>query len=324
MSHGPVVDNLGSCEIIFLIVVGAVRAFLPDEDCIAGGRVGYPAGVDFGPVADRLIEVVHGAAGSLIGDVLIIEPAAEGVTVAAHVSIGRSDRFLIGLQELRRVVGTALTVFIEDKPVTGRRVHAEGDVAGDVDVLTVLIRLIRSIVADDVGTAFVDEPALEVMLIVLSGIGHADSVGLRCLGRVGAEGHFDLTQGDVVFIQISDAVLSEEHGVVDDRGTVFIHACVSNACVRDVDTIIADVLDRLGGGGVSVVFVRGPAAEVHTIFKGSHAGVVENLRHVVALLDVDRFVRVVGSSEGHLQTRIITLADDNIDRERIALKTRVP
>ena len=266
-------------------VVAALQILLPDNDRIADRFIRDPAGVD-GRLIRKLFAEAELARGHRrvrsvgIGIFLGIVPAAEGIALAGHRRTGiHGDG--AGLDELRRIIGAALAVLVEDQPVALRREDGEGHAALYSDLVIDCIQRIIHI-TDDIILAFQHGPAEEAVGVVLGRIAVLDLEGLFQLGIVCAEFDDHLSKGSAVFIQIVDGVLSDAHGIIDDGLRVrIIRIIIGRQHPLDIRT---HRVDQHGFGINGIIRIRCPALEDHAGLRlDDRLG--ENNRQIVALFD---------------------------------------
>ena len=299
---------------LYKVITITRQVLLPDNNRIRGCRLRDPAGVYRYLVRQGLIEVILGATGCLISDALVCKPAAECIAVTCHVRIVRLGRFLSGLDELRRIVGGAFTILIEDKPMSLRCIDAKCDIAGDGDDVVILV-LLPFGVSSDIAAAFHNVPTFEMVCVVLDGVAHVDLVALLRSCGIRTESDFFLTKGDLVFIQISNAVVFEQHRIV---GHLFAVMCrrqhAANRCTH------IGYAER--SGVFVVVLISRPPTEIYAIRKSSNTWIIENLLHVIAFFDIHGFdICAVRFDEVNKHTCICPSLNYRIDREAVCIES---
>ena len=264
------VDSTGAGDRRSKVISVACNVLLPDQNGIAGSRVRRPLGIDGRVVGDRVAEYKRGGA-RFVGI-----PTAEGIAVPYHRTVFAGLRgHLIGIDEIRRVVGGSLAVLVKHQPVAFRCVHAELDAAGDGDRSAVIVERSLAVVfaripSIDIAAARIDFPAFEIVLVVLDGIGHINGVALRSLSGVGAERHLLLAKADPMLIIIRDGIALEEHGVIID----FI--AVGNASIELCLNGLTHILNGEGRCFRGVILDGSPTAEVYAVRDRSDAGIVQD------------------------------------------------
>ena len=184
----------------------------------AAELIGLRAGFERDGIARYL---AIGAIGIGDIDVRFLIPAAEGVTLAEHRAGILGVRLLVGalrLDELRGLIGRALAL-VEDKPVAGGQVDAEGHVAAEGDRLFILIEIDGfafndrfvsvSGIAVDLVAAALDDPALEVVAGVGRDVGHVHHVVRLGGARVAADRDLVRAESHVVLVEVGHVVRAE-------------------------------------------------------------------------------------------------------------------
>ena len=295
------------------IVPIGIKILLPNQNGIICGGVGNPAGIDGDLVGQGLVKVVLGAAGGLIRHSFVREPAAKGIAVADHERVVGTGGLFGRIHELRRVVGSAFPVFIEDEPMAFRRVDTENHITDDGDGVIVLVHVARRI-ADDVGAALDDIPAFKMVGVILNGIAHVDGIALLGIGIIGAEGNLLLAKGNTVLVQIGDLVSLEEHGIVH-------HLCAIAGRRQHAGNSGPDIGYGQRRCGRCVVLIRRPAAEINAIGESARTGIIEDLLHVIAGFDIHLGdLGVVQANEPDQNAGVITGSHHGIDGEVVGRK----
>ena len=213
------VDSLSNCTVqansFLKVITISCKILSPDDNGIVRLCIWDPACIYSHLVGQCLVEVILCTARCLIGRRFVCKPSSECITIADHGAVSRSGRFVTGVNELWSVVGSALSVFIKDEPMTCWCVDTESDIACNGDVSHILI-FRAFFVSNDIATAFYNIPTFKVMCIILNGIPHIDRIRLSCTGCIGTESHLFLSERDVFLIQICDAVVFEQHRIVSN------------------------------------------------------------------------------------------------------------
>ena len=159
-----------------------------------------------------------------------------------------------------------------------RCVYTELNVSGQCNIIVILIDISISMTRY-MAAAFLDIPSFKVMRIILNCVSHVNSIVLLCCSRICTERNFFFTQRDIILIKVCDPVAFEQHRIICDRFS-FRYASIELCCGS-----FSDVSYRHRSCAVGVVLLCGPAFEINSIRKCSDTRIIEDLLHVVALLD---------------------------------------
>ena len=288
------------------VVAVARDVLLPNENRVIGFRLRRPMRVNSGGLGDSAAE------GERL-PVLVI-PAIERVAVPHHLEQASVAGGLARLDEPRGIVGRALAVLVENKPMTLGGADGEFHVTADRDLGVVRKQRVRRDAgrAHDVAQAVGDMPTLEVVggvrrITLVELVGRL-GVANRKLGRLGAD-------DDAAAIDIGDGVMLEERRIIGDflvrgQGVGLFHG-------RS-----ADVLNGIHRRSRRILAVRRPALEHLAFGNGAHARIVDDLGDLVfGVSGLDDHRRGLGGTvlelDGEPRDGAFFGLDDDVDGERV-------
>ena len=191
--------------------------------------------------------------------VCILEPAKESVTYAQHVFVFTGllgDRSVHN--ELRRIVGRAFELFVEDEPESERRIDLQVYVALDGDLSIVRVRSFSGCAYDISRTAVLCYvPTFEVLRIALRSVAHIDGRGsLLCAGGNqdggGSErnaGLFFVFRIEQLLAKVSDRERTHDERIVNDLALAEVRSADRGSCcvtnIIDGQRLVLGFEDRL-------------------------------------------------------------------------------
>ena len=224
------------------------------------------------------------------------------------------------LHKLCRVKGSTVSVFIKDQPVSSRRVHRECYITRDLDGGFILVNLSFLMILN-ICAARMNFPAHKGMFIVCRRIRHVDLVIHFRVFKIRPVTDNVSANGNVVFIQIIDSVLSGQNGIISYDIAV-CYAFVQLLCDFGTDLFNGKLLN-------SIQFIIGiicPAKEDGSFRQIAHTGIIKDCAvHIsilgVCLLHHDGCDLCVIAAEFDVQPGIFSCRNNRIHREPGRLKS---
>ena len=289
----------------------------PDNDGVRCGRAWTPFSIDIGVFVEPATESESGSGGlSPFFGRFTQEPADKIISVSHHLQSWLLSVFS-RTDEVGGLVGGAFTIFVVDEPLALGYVNFEDNIAVDGDAGAVGVKVVVVGMTSDMSSVGVgvDFPSLEVVVVVVGGIGGVDLVGGGrdgCIGTVGDDVGVDHT---ALLVEVGDGEGLEEHGVEVEL------SAVGDAGVQAAGDAVAHHGEGHGRGYGSrgVGGVGCPAFAGDACGHGAETGVV-NDGVIVALadvgfLDIERNGGAVGAVEGDFEACVVACLGDDIDRE---------
>ena len=223
---------------------------------------------------------------------------------------------------MRTRIGCPITVLLENQPFTRRRVHGQGDIAGQLEFGLVGI----SFVAGNGGAVIqsrvrhrADVPAFKLLVGIYHGI-------IPVYGVVAC--------GDVHLFQVGVSMQNNARGILicsnerfEVRGVVIDNSAVGDAVVEHRCNFRAYLLNGVLICVFGIVRSLNPSVESYLLRQLTGTWIVEHLLvtgrmigwiQSISLLNPNGDDLVVVLVEVNLDTRLITSCDNHINRELIA------
>ena len=311
LAHPAVLDHKGASHFITI----SVQVLRPENDRIGCGCIRCPMGVNRCSFVKRIAEF------KLVTAFSFGEPTHKRISITDHCTF--SARFMchiISQHKLRCVIGTTFTVFVEDQPVSSRKIRREHHIIGNHYRCVIRIQAIRHMSHDSPLITTLDIPPQKGMLIVQSEVLQNFIIPLRNIR------HFQIvlgTQHRTHSVKIGDRKRFIQQRIIINR------IAIRDACIQQALHICAHASDSHGMRSIChtiriALFFPIPASENQSLVL-TGTWVVNNLVEQ----SIVRIVRIyivrfhhngslsVRLHKRHRETGIAAGLRHNIHRERL-------